>query len=216
MAKLQLPYDDPAAMERLKEEDEAERLKLNEAETKRIRGVVRGPTVELTPQGKEGLKMPKEDYPYLTSEDANFCRAFRFSEDAMLAHFGGLKGYAQFTLDRSTARKAGYDVPSLPNSLEAELPKMQLKEVTEVGWGKLAVSDMKERVGGCLAAIKADKQFTALRNKEVADKERRVKLDMEALRKQAAATFGVKSDSQTAKDWAEAEYERQAPSRGIT
>jgi hypothetical protein len=172
-------------------------------------------------------------YPYLEAEDAAFCRAWRLSEDKFLDLAGGLKLYTQHRLDRAAARrasktdglsadtvkqlkekypgqKAEYSVPSLPTDLRPYL--IRLKGMEDVGAEELArqlVSDQMTKVRGIVDAMQAVERLQANAARAAADKESSRQWQLREFAKEGAAKHGWKPDSQSAKDYAEAEMSRR-------
>lgn len=149
------------------------------------------------------------DYPYLEGEDAAFAKAFRLSEDEALAMFGGLKGYTQHRLDRAKARGNGSTVTALPNTIESQMEALKFTEVPEKKFAEHLVKQQMTQVQGCMAGIKATKELEAGMER---DRETKVALKtqrLKELREESAARSGWSPDSQSAKDWAEAEYQRR-------
>jgi hypothetical protein len=155
-------------------------------------------------------------YPYLEASDAAFCRAFRLSEDKFLELCGGLKRYTQLRLDRQAARGAtmadgsAYSVPPLPTDIKPYLVKLKMSDVadsTEIA--RQLLSDHMNKVTGINDASVASERLQANEARRIADKESSRQWQLREFQKGAAARFGWKPDSQSAKDWAEAEMARR-------
>ena len=164
-------------------------------------------------RGKDGSLVETSKYPYLVFEDARFAKAFRLSEDEVLEMFGGLKGYSQHRLDRDKARNAGYEVPALSDNLEEHLESLKFTDTSEKQFATYLAGEQKEKIAGCLSAIKAEKEFEAEAKRETERKAAEKEYTINALCKEASGKFGVSPDSQTAKDWADQQYKIRSRQR---
>ncbi|MGD0794699.1 MAG: hypothetical protein ABR958_03785 [Dehalococcoidales bacterium] len=161
------------------------------------------------------MSYTNQDYPYLADEDRRFAQAFRISEDEFFGMAGGLKAYTQFRLNRDEARQASvetetgerqeFSVPTLPDNVNDAMKGIALPGVNEKDLARLVLEDQIKQVAGILDGIGAGKMV-----KEQADTQQRYKAESKAseLKRIAANNpYGFPTDSQSAKDWAETQYQ---------
>lgn len=174
-----------------------------------------GRTVFTEKFNKGGIQMSIGNYPYLASEDASFAKAFRLTEDEVLGLFNGLSGYIRHRADRTKCRElAQIEIPKLSIDLEGEVEKYELAEVDEKQIAKILVDEQKTKVGGGISLIKMNKQFSEQAKVEAKNIQDVKDMEMAKLRQFYAATHNVEPDSQSAKDFADAEYVRRQTGKG--
>lgn len=157
-------------------------------------------------------------YPYLEAEDRAFAQCFRLSETEFLRMMGGLKTYTEHRLNREKARGASieaggqtkiFSVPTLPFNIESAMAQIKVEGLSETDWAKYLLGEQVKTVGGIMSALKADKEMKAWQARQEADKQASKERELQQLRDTASNRYGWKSDSQSAKDWAEGEYVRR-------
>jgi hypothetical protein len=215
--KLNLPYDDPVAMEVLKQQDVAEQRAIKAREQEAVNKTADRLRISKQAESIKGKEdktgmTTQANYPYLMGEDVNFARAFRLSEDDFLGFFGGLRGYTAFRLDRDRARSEGFDVPRLPSRLEDVIASMNVAKVSEKDYATFLAKDMAAKVADINKTRKMNTFFKErmgidttkpikplhLAEDPKADDERLLK----EFRNEASRKLGVSEDSQTAQDYA--------------
>ncbi len=155
-------------------------------------------------------------YPYLEQEDRAFAQCFRLSEDDFLKLSGGLKNYTIHRLNRAKARQASitageetktFSVPKLPSNIEEAVGQIKVKEITEDQWAKYLLNEHMTKVAGIIDALKAhdniQKTMDTQREQE-AYRERQFKA---ARRVEFANRYLVSENSQSAKDYADQQWE---------
>lgn len=163
---------------------------------------------------KGGIQMSTGSYPYLASEDGMFAKAFRLTEDEALGLFGGLSGYVRHRVNRTRCREAQIEITRLSTDLEGEVEKYELSEVSEKQIAKVLVDEQRTEVAGGLSTIEMNKRFSEQAAVQ-AEAERQAKeAELKKIREWYAATHAVDGNSQSAKDFAEAEYKRRQTGPG--
>lgn len=161
-----------------------------------------------------GLQMEVGRYPYLASEDTSFARAFRLTEDEVLNLFGGLAGYVRHRKNRTQCRDNSIEIPGLSTDLEGEVEKYELSEVSEKEIAKTLVNEQVQKVKGGLSTIEMNARFTVAGAMQAKNEEQVKEMEIAKIREWYAATHGVAIDSQSTKDFAEAEYKRRQTGHG--
>jgi hypothetical protein len=107
------------------------------------------------------IKMPDDTfYPYLSTEDANFAKAFRLSEDTILKLFGGLHGYKLHMLRREDVRRQGHTVKPLTTELTKEtLEQMERLRLSEEQVAEVVVNDQVKQVQSLVDLEKAQQRL---------------------------------------------------------
>lgn len=163
---------------------------------------------------KGGMQMSIGSYPYLASEDAQFAKAFRLSEDEVLALFGGLKGYATHRLNRTKAREGGIEIPRLSSDFEAAIKEYELADIDEKGIAEDLVGKQVTKVRGAMDTLEMNKRYSEQAAAQAKTEEQVKEAELKNLRQWYATANGVDESSQSAKDFADAEYVRRQTGHG--
>jgi hypothetical protein len=157
------------------------------------------------------------DYQYLETGDRRFCQAFRLTEDEFLTMAGGLAAYTQHRLDRDEARRVSiaggpegrmtFSVPNLPDNLHTAMKGINLPGVDERGVARFLLSEHMKAVRGILDGVKAQGAVRAQVAQQTKDKADSKQRELEALARNNP--YGWKPESQSAREWAEAQYDQQ-------
>lgn len=163
---------------------------------------------------KGGIQMSTGNWPYLASEDGMFGKAFRLTEDEVLGLFGGLSGYVRHRANRTRCREAQIEIPGLSTDLEGEVEKYELSEISEKQIAKVLVDEQKTKVAGGISTIKMDKELKEQAVVQAEAEKQAKEAELKKIREWYAATHAVDENSQSAKDFAEAEYKRRQTGPG--
>lgn len=163
---------------------------------------------------KGGLPMSIGQYPYLASEDGAFGKAFRLSEDEVLGLFGGLKGYATHRLNRTKAREGGIEIPRLSSDFEAAIKEYELADIDEKGIAEDLVGKQVTKVRGAMDTLEMNKRYSEQAAAQAKTEEQVKEAELKKLRQWYATANGVDESSQSAKDFADAEYVRRQTGHG--
>lgn len=160
------------------------------------------------------------DFVYVKGEIQKFAIACGITNDAgaLEGPFGGsVKREYDFETKLDAARKTvleiggertEFSIPQLPQTIEEVMARIPSgMGISEKAWYNQVMKEMIEKVDGILFAVRMTDNFKGQMEKAQADKAKQKEYDLNSLAK--SNPFGWEPDSQSAKDWADAEWRRK-------